>query len=70
MKLALMLCWLVGGASFLLDSPPKARRATSLYNQGSDKSWNPLKDFSDMMSNFDDVVDDFLYKRMGNGEVF
>lgn len=23
-----------------------------------------------MMSNFDDVIDDFLNKRMGNGEIF
>lgn len=23
-----------------------------------------------MLSNFDDVLDDFFYKRMGNGEVF
>lgn len=34
------------------------------------KNWNPLKDAADMFSNFDDVVDDFMNKRMGNGEVF
>jgi hypothetical protein len=32
--------------------------------------FNPFKEFADMFSNFDDVVDDFLFKRMGNGEVF
>jgi len=32
--------------------------------------FNPLKEFSDMMSSMDDVIDDFMGKRMGNGEVF
>lgn len=31
---------------------------------------NPFKEAIDMFSNFDDVIDDFFYKRMGNGEVF
>ena len=31
---------------------------------------NPFAELIDMMSNFDDVVDDFFNKRMGNGEVF
>ncbi|KAL7437991.1 hypothetical protein ACHAXH_003700 [Discostella pseudostelligera] len=31
---------------------------------------NPLVELADMFSNFDDVVDDFFNKRMGNGEVF
>ena len=31
---------------------------------------NPFKEVVDMFSNFDDVIDDFFYKRMGNGEVF
>mmetsp|Transcript_6864 Transcript_6864/g.9998 ORF Transcript_6864/g.9998 Transcript_6864/m.9998 type:complete len:165 (-) Transcript_6864:65-559(-) len=30
----------------------------------------PFKEVADMMENFDDVVDDFFYKRMGNGETF
>ncbi|KAL3806591.1 hypothetical protein ACHAXA_011193 [Cyclostephanos tholiformis] len=31
---------------------------------------NPLAELVDIFSNFDDVVDDFFNKRMGNGEVF
>ncbi|KAL7482936.1 hypothetical protein ACHAW6_008588 [Cyclotella cf. meneghiniana] len=31
---------------------------------------NPFAELFEMMSNFDDVVDDFFNKRMGNGEVF
>ena len=30
----------------------------------------PFRDMGDMFASFDDVLDDFLYKRMGNGEVF
>jgi hypothetical protein len=40
--------------------------AAERENQG----FNPLKDFSDMMTNMDSVIDDFMNKRMGNGEVF
>lgn len=29
---------------------------------------NPFRELSEMLQNFDDVLDDFLYKRMGNGE--
>ena len=31
---------------------------------------NPFKEIGDMFASFDDVIDDFFYKRMGNGEVF
>lgn len=31
---------------------------------------NPIASFFDMFANFDDVVDDFFYKRMGKGEIF
>lgn len=33
-------------------------------------AWNPLKELGDMLNNFDDIAEDFFYKRMGNGEVF
>ena len=29
---------------------------------------NPFRELSEMLQNFDDVFDDFFYKRMGNGE--
>jgi hypothetical protein len=31
---------------------------------------NPLAELSDMVTRFDDVVDDFMGKKMGNGELF
>ena len=31
---------------------------------------NPLSELADMWQNFDDIVDDFFNKRMGNGEQF
>jgi len=31
---------------------------------------NPLSEIFDMLSNIDSVVDDFYFKRMGNGEQF
>jgi hypothetical protein len=49
------------------------RIPTAVHGSGDEESsegWNPLKDFNDMLSNFDDVIDDFMGKRMGNGELF
>jgi len=34
------------------------------------KGFNPIGEFFDMFSNMDDVIDDFYFKRMGNGEQF
>merc|ERR1712232_542095 len=31
---------------------------------------NPVSEFFDMFSTLDSVVDDFYFKRMGNGEIF
>eukprot|EP00980_Cylindrotheca_fusiformis_P009261 scaffold2018_cov113-Cylindrotheca_fusiformis.AAC.15 len=42
-------------------------------NSGNDESKGSNKQggiFQDFFSNFDDIVDDFLNKRMGNGEAF
>ena len=42
-------------------------------DEGKKSGWNfknPLQEISDIMSNLDDVIDDFMGKRMGNGEVF
>lgn len=55
-------------------------RRTSLMNKSGDgndsqddsSSWNPFKGpkLDEMMSRVDDAIDDFMGKRMGNGEVF
>ena len=42
----------------------------SCLSAGSDNNNNPLSSVFDMFANFDDVVDDFFYKRMGKGEIF
>ena len=50
-----------------------SRRLVSMKegkNEEPSPGWNPLKDVTDMFSNMDDVIDDFMSKRMGNGEVF
>ena len=42
-------------------------------NGNNDKKWelpNLFQEVNDMMSNWDDVIDDFMFKRMGNGELF
>lgn len=74
MKLILLSCMILSGASFL-TAPSAGGRRVTVTAIGSEKkqqggSWNPLQDMSDMMTNFDDVIDDFLNKRMGNGELF
>ena len=39
-------------------------------DENSSKKSGPFQELLDIFSNFDDVVDDFFYKRMGQGEVF
>jgi hypothetical protein len=42
-------------------------------NGNNDKKWelpNLFQELNDMISNWDDVIDDFMFKRMGNGELF
>lgn len=39
-------------------------------NNNNNNNKNPVSGFFDMFANFDDVIDDFFYKRMGKGEVF
>ena len=73
MKFILLFCFVVCGTSFLVDrqSPLRAiRRGSATTETTKAKAWNPFKDVSDMMANFDDVIDDFVNKRMGNGEIF
>lgn len=48
-----------------------AKQATSLKsnnNEGEKQGGDFFKDLKGMFSSFDDVVDDFVYKRMGAGE--
>jgi hypothetical protein len=72
MKVLLLLCMIMSGASFLAGPSASCRRVTAIGSKKNQQggSWNPFQDMSDMMANVDDVIDDFLNKRMGNGEVF
>ena len=55
---------------------PCSRFRTALFevddesNNAKRRPWNPFQEVADILSNWDDVMDDFMNKRMGNGEVF
>jgi hypothetical protein len=55
--LILILAVVAGGFQFTRS--PSCRSTTT-----------SLGDFKDFMANLDDTIDDFLNKRMGNGEIF
>ena len=46
------------------------RTTLDMSKNGDGKPRNFFEDLMGMFSNFDDVVDDFVMKRMGNGEQF
>lgn len=76
MKVLLFLFSFIGnGACFFVSTNVRRGDAITLYSNNKDNNngrnvWNPFQEISDMISSFDDVVDDFLNKRMGNGEIF
>jgi hypothetical protein len=55
---------------------PSRRVLTITLKNGKDddekesSGWNPFQALSEAFGSFDDVLDDFMFKRMGNGEVF
>ena len=60
-----------------VPSSPVLRRSTTLYSENNNRRKadssgfpNPLRELQDMFSSMDDVVEDFMCKRMGNGETF
>uniref|UniRef100_A0A7S2PDX6 Uncharacterized protein n=1 Tax=Leptocylindrus danicus TaxID=163516 RepID=A0A7S2PDX6_9STRA len=50
--------------------PPAAISGRSFALHSEKQQSNPLAGIVDFFSNFDDVIDDFMDKKMGNGEVF
>lgn len=74
MRETLVMLWAFAATAFVpsLQQINATKRLASGNNEQENKSVfpNPFKELTEMFSNFDDVVDDFLYKRMGNGEVF
>ncbi|GKY98680.1 hypothetical protein MPSEU_000824300 [Mayamaea pseudoterrestris] len=64
----LSIFMLVATASaFLTHQQPMSRRCDKSKTVAHAKI---LEGISDFFENFDDVMDDFMNKRMGNGEVF
>ena len=62
---------------FLTNNPslafaPRIRNIQSSSNDVLclNQSRNPFSELIDMFQNFDDIIDDFMDKKMGNGEVF
>lgn len=74
MRLFLLTVFVSAAASFQPVKQPSPRpgtRESVVLKANENKGFpNPFKEFGDMLSSMDDVIDDFLFKRMGNGEVF
>jgi hypothetical protein len=49
---------------------PKLSRKDDSDTNSNAVGFNPMNAFSDILSTMDDMIDDFFYKRMGNGEIF
>ena len=49
---------------------PKLSRNDDSDTTNNILGFNPMNAFSEMLSTMDDMIDDFFYKRMGNGEIF
>lgn len=64
MRLLLILALFVVVESFATPSDNKRSSSVRL------SAWNPLAEVGDFFRNLDDIAEDFLFKRMGNGEVF
>jgi hypothetical protein len=50
-----------------------ASSSALMANNNKDNKWempNLFQEINDMISSWDDVIDDFMFKRMGNGELF
>jgi hypothetical protein len=64
---------LVAMATGFQSLKPSLPRTMLVLNAKGDKNWefpNLFQEMNDMLSNWDDVIDDFMFKRMGNGELF
>lgn len=81
MILSLLLFTLVSAViGFENVRPLQSRRMITIVrnanDNGNDKNKNNwgisslFQEMNDMLSNWDDVIDDFMFKRMGNGELF
>jgi hypothetical protein len=79
LAIALLAAMFMYGEGFLVSYIGSSRRKqtsplalTGNDNSNSNNSWlpSPFQGITDILKNMDDVIDDFMCKRMGNGEVF
>jgi hypothetical protein len=75
MQLVALLCVSYTFAFQPVGPRPSTIARTALKNgKGDDEEeslgWNPIRALSEAIGSIDDVIDDFMFKRMGNGEVF
>lgn len=72
--LTILIVSLVGNVlGFSIGFPKSTRKCNSFHQMAKKENEEPQKkgfldDLKGMFANFDDVVDDFVYKRMGAGE--
>jgi hypothetical protein len=72
-RIVLLFTVLAYTIGFQNVKPVLTSRTTIILNGNNDKKWefpNLFQEVNDMISNWDDVIDDFMFKRMGNGELF
>lgn len=55
---------------FLPSSSSLLTLSSSNDRNNNRSGFNPFREVADMFSDLDSVIDDFMNKRMGNGEVF
>jgi hypothetical protein len=65
------LLWRASSFVVVSSSPPRLQSILRADNRNNDnKVPNIFQGIGDMLSSMDDVIDDFMSKRMGNGELF
>lgn len=73
-QIIVLFAWITSVIGFQGFKPSGHSSERFLSVMKAEKSnWNfpnPFKEVADIFSNWDDVIDDFMFKRMGNGEVF
>lgn len=81
-RISLFFCLAGAVAAFAPPNPSSCTRSALNLSPNKDNDdsdtpsitslggFNPINAFSELLSNMDDMIDDFFYKRMGNGEIF
>jgi hypothetical protein len=67
-SVVVMMCAVATEAFPMHQASSRASSRIAMADNNEDKPKNFFDDLKGMFDNFDDVVDDFLFKRMGAGE--